>query len=522
MTALSDWGIVSDAELAAAAAAGDRAAFAAIYDRYADRLHDFCVVRVRDRDTAADCVQDVFCIAATRLGQLRDPDKLRPWLYAIAGNEALRRIRQRRREQPSGVMAADDDLPEMASADAGPDTLAARSELAELIAEAAGGLSERDRVVLELSYRHGLDGPELARALGVSTSNANNLVGRLRQTIERSLGALLVARSARTNPRGCPQLGEILAGWDGKFSVLMRKRIARHIESCPTCDEQRRRLVSPTALLGATPVFIPAPYWLRNQTLGQIHLTAATAGASTAGTGEPGSASASTNPDTEQPLAPGEPGPDDQPPDDTGAGRTGRTIRLAALFASTLFISLGLTLAWLHQLHTTGSNPSDSITNSTPKPTTSAAPHTTQATPNNASPPPPPARTTTAPATTAPPDTPTPSQTPTPTAQPPATPNTAGPTRPSSGGPARTGAPPVNVPPVLPPVNVPPVLPPVISIPVLPPLIPQPPHGCHELWCATPPPPPPPHCPPWCHPPPPPQPPPTGGRGSTRSSQVAQ
>jgi hypothetical protein len=57
MTALPDWDIVSDAELACAAGAGDRVAFAGIYDRYADRLHDFCVGMVRDRDAAADCVQ---------------------------------------------------------------------------------------------------------------------------------------------------------------------------------------------------------------------------------------------------------------------------------------------------------------------------------------------------------------------------------------------------------------------------------------------------------------------------------
>ena len=43
MTALPDFNIVSDAELALAAAAGDRAAFAGIYDRYADRLHYYCV-----------------------------------------------------------------------------------------------------------------------------------------------------------------------------------------------------------------------------------------------------------------------------------------------------------------------------------------------------------------------------------------------------------------------------------------------------------------------------------------------
>jgi RNA polymerase sigma factor (sigma-70 family) len=134
-TALSNWNIVSDAELARAAATGDRRAFATIYDRYADRLHDFCLGMVRNRDAAADCVQDVFCTAATQLVKLREPDRLRPWLYAIARNEALRCIRERQREQAS------DELPEAASQEAGPDTIAGRIELAALIAEAAGGLS---------------------------------------------------------------------------------------------------------------------------------------------------------------------------------------------------------------------------------------------------------------------------------------------------------------------------------------------------------------------------------------------
>ena len=106
MTVVPNWDIMgpaeTDAELARAAAAGDRGAFAGIYDRYADRLHDFCVGMLRDRDGAADCVQDVFCTAATRLSQLREPDKLRPWLYAIARNEALRRLRERRRPSTGG------------------------------------------------------------------------------------------------------------------------------------------------------------------------------------------------------------------------------------------------------------------------------------------------------------------------------------------------------------------------------------------------------------------------------------
>jgi RNA polymerase sigma factor (sigma-70 family) len=251
VTALYTWYGASptDAELVWAAAAGDRRAFAQIYQRYAHRLHDFCAGMLGDPDGAADCVQDVFCTAATTLAQLRDPDKLRPWLYAIARREVLRRVRQRRREQPC------DELPETASGEPGPDALAARRELADLIAQAAGGLSDRDRVVLELTYSHGLSGPELADALGVSQSNARNLVWRLRDTVERSLGALLVARQVRNNSARCPELAAILDGWDGEFTVLMRKRIARHIQFCPGCEQRRRGLASPAALLGTSAPF---------------------------------------------------------------------------------------------------------------------------------------------------------------------------------------------------------------------------------------------------------------------------
>ena len=247
---------VPDAYLVAAALSNP-AGFAAIYDRYADRLHDFCVGMLRDRDAAADCVQDTFTTAATRLPQLRERDKLRPWLYAIARNEALARLRARR-EQPV------DEFAEAQSSDPEPDVLAARSELARLVAQAAGGLAERDRTLLELAYHQGLEGPELADALGVSPSNANTMVGRLRTTVERSLGALLVARR---RGRDCPELATLLAGWDGQFSVLWRKRIARHIEGCAGCDTARRAMVNPKALLGAAPMMVPAPLALRAHTL---------------------------------------------------------------------------------------------------------------------------------------------------------------------------------------------------------------------------------------------------------------
>jgi RNA polymerase sigma factor (sigma-70 family) len=314
VTSLTDWDIVSDAELACAAAAGDRGAFASIYDRYADRLHDFCVGMLRDRDAAADCVQDVFCTAANRLSQLREAEKLRPWLYAIARNECLRSIRARGREPVF------DEVPEVESAEPSPDTMAARSELANLVAEASAGLSDRDREVLELAYRHGLDGPELAEALGVSVNNAKKMAQRLRETIERSLGALLVSRQVRTNPSACPELSAMLDGWDGQFTVLMRKRIARHIESCIICDGARRRMVNPVALLGGVPVFIPAPEWVRERILlsSAGHLGAGSGGGSE-------DAEGGSQVLTRSPALP-------------------LTLVVAALIAV-----IGVTIAWMHQ-----------------------------------------------------------------------------------------------------------------------------------------------------------------------------
>jgi RNA polymerase sigma factor (sigma-70 family) len=357
MTAVPDWEMTSDAELAGAAAAGDRAAFAGIYDRYADRLHDFCIGMLRDREAAADCVQEVFCTAAVQLAKLREPDKLRPWLYAIARNEALRCIRLRGRENVS------DELPEAESFDAGPDTLAARTELAALVAAAAGGLSDRDRSVLELSYRHGLDGPELAEALGVSTGNATKLVSRLRETIERSLGALLVARRVQRNPRNCPELGAILTDWDGHFSVLMRKRIARHIDSCSTCERSRRDLVNPAALLGAAPVLVAAPWWLRGQTLSNVQLTAADF-AMTADTTHSSSESAGSG------YRQG--GATHGAAGSGAADSRSHRIKAAAVMVGIVIVALGATVMWL-QHQKTSVAPSD-VTVTTPAPSRASTP----------------------------------------------------------------------------------------------------------------------------------------------------
>jgi RNA polymerase sigma factor (sigma-70 family) len=247
-----------DREIVAAIVAGNPAGLAAAYDRYATSLYTYCRTLLAEPADAADAVQDTFIVAAAKLDGLRDPDRLRPWLYAVARNECHRRLRARARTvdlDEAGEMTDD------ASADVG--RAAERAELRNLVRAAIAGLNPGEREVIELSLGHDLEGPDLADALGVPANQAHALASRARGQLERSLGALLVARSGRED---CPELNEILASWDGDLTVLMRKRVSRHIEQCDVCGERKRRELSPAMLLGALPVFMLPP-GLREQVL---------------------------------------------------------------------------------------------------------------------------------------------------------------------------------------------------------------------------------------------------------------
>ena len=144
---------ITDAELVTSFRAGDRGALAGIYDRYAAGLYDTAAAMLSDRNEAADVVQDVFCIAVERLDQLRDPERLKPWLYAVLRNEVYRRTKKRRRALPTDFTA--EGVPEVvAPRDQSAEGEALQyEELASLVRSAAAGLDARDQLVLELSVR---------------------------------------------------------------------------------------------------------------------------------------------------------------------------------------------------------------------------------------------------------------------------------------------------------------------------------------------------------------------------------
>ena len=254
--------LTADAQLVSAYLDGDRTALASIYDKYAAGLYDTAAAMLSDRHDAADMVQDVFCIAAERLNQLRDPDRLKPWLYAVLRNEVYRRTKKRKRATPTDFQA--ETTPDVVAAfDPNADGAAASyDELAELVRSAAAGLDERDRLVLELSVRQGLTGADLADALGVTPEQSYTLVHRMRDRIEKSLGAFTVAKMGS---KECSELATIISGWNGEFSILIRKRVARHIDECSICERTRSKY-APLALFGAAPVFL-LPLGLREKVL---------------------------------------------------------------------------------------------------------------------------------------------------------------------------------------------------------------------------------------------------------------
>src|SRR5688500_15651071 len=79
-------------------AAGDRAAFARLYDRHAPVILSLCR-RCSPLAEAEDATQETFLRAFRKLGQVKNADGFRKWLYAIARHVCADRRRAARRRQ---------------------------------------------------------------------------------------------------------------------------------------------------------------------------------------------------------------------------------------------------------------------------------------------------------------------------------------------------------------------------------------------------------------------------------------
>ena len=208
---------MTDRELVTALRAGDRLAAGQIYDIYGTRLYAYCHELLGDHKAAGDALRDAFIVAANRVRELRQPDELGAWLYALTRAECHR-------------VGVSEEIPP----DAGD---AARGDrLARLTLDCYAMLPPETREVLDLAFRHRLVDADLARVLGASEEHAAALVGAAQSDLEN---ALLVVLAARTGDPKCPdaaELGRRFDQLDGRGVDVWVQSATRHVEKCTICS----------------------------------------------------------------------------------------------------------------------------------------------------------------------------------------------------------------------------------------------------------------------------------------------
>ena len=133
-----------------------------------------------------------------KLPLLRDPGRLRPWLYAVARNESRRRLHG----HGAAVPLTDD---EFGAGEATADLARpwSRPGSVRWCRPRWPSWNRRDQEIVELHLRHEFYGADLADALGVPRNQVHTLTSRARTRFETALGAHVVAR---TRLGSCPEL----------------------------------------------------------------------------------------------------------------------------------------------------------------------------------------------------------------------------------------------------------------------------------------------------------------------------
>ncbi|MDX3432173.1 RNA polymerase sigma factor [Streptomyces sp. NBC_01693] len=184
--------------------AGDREAFAVLYEEYARAVYNHAYRLTGDWSTAEEVLSETF-LAAWRTRQAIEPegDSLRPWLLGIATNKARNANRGRgRRLAFLARRPAPEPVADIADATAGRVDDARRLAAVQ---RALGGLRRQEREVLVLCVWSGLDYAEAAEALGVPVGTVRSRLSRARTRLRRLTDEELgPAREARGGERGAP------------------------------------------------------------------------------------------------------------------------------------------------------------------------------------------------------------------------------------------------------------------------------------------------------------------------------
>ncbi len=180
-----------DRKLLRESAAGNHEAFRLLVERYQRSIFRICLGFVRDPQEAEDLTQDVFLLVYKNAGRFREKSRVSTWIYRIAVNRSMNRLRYRRAREWLRFygISTDDPNPVSQIADAreDPDASLERRERQELVRRALQRLPASQRAALILHSVEGISHEEIACIAGCSVSAIESRIHRARFTLKGHL-----------------------------------------------------------------------------------------------------------------------------------------------------------------------------------------------------------------------------------------------------------------------------------------------------------------------------------------------
>jgi len=166
----------TEEELVRAVTAGDKEAYAILYDRLAPLVRAVCHDYTGNLADAQDLAQDVFLRAYQKLGELRQPESFGPWIVGIARRRCSEWRRQKARERRKRAACRTEPW---VVGDA--DRAEEDGQLLRLIAT----LDEDERLALHAFYMQGKSAEDARRIMGLSRSGFYRVLEKARKRLER-------------------------------------------------------------------------------------------------------------------------------------------------------------------------------------------------------------------------------------------------------------------------------------------------------------------------------------------------
>jgi RNA polymerase sigma-70 factor (ECF subfamily) len=185
--ALEQGNTLTDEQVVADVLNGQTALFEVLMRRYNERVYRVVRAILRGDEEAEDVMQQAYVNAYAHLRQFSGEARFSTWLTRIAINEALNRVRARRRyepldEEPSNV---EHFMTNPSSRD--PERQAFAGELRGLLEWAIDDLPDGGREVFIMREVEGMSTAEVAETLDVSEDVVKTRLSRARRSLRRSL-----------------------------------------------------------------------------------------------------------------------------------------------------------------------------------------------------------------------------------------------------------------------------------------------------------------------------------------------